>query len=88
METVTIMKTCQRVVDIDDCANSPCQNNGTCTDNVNGHTCTCVDGYSGENCETGTYACACYDVSLGYSKYPYTNSILRRNIFVCIRLIK
>ena len=87
METVTIMKTCQRVVDIDDCANSPCQNSGTCTDNVNGHTCTCVVGFSGENCETGRYACACYDASLGYGKYPYTNPILRRNIFVCIRVI-
>ena len=51
------MKTCQRVVDIDDCANSPCQNVGTCTDNVNGHTCTCVAGYTGENCETGWYIC-------------------------------
>ena len=57
LETVPIMKTCQRVVDIDDCANSPCQNGGTCTDNVNGHTCTCVAGYTGENCETGWYIC-------------------------------
>ena len=38
--------------DIDDCANDPCQNGGTCSDAVNGHTCACVDGYSGANCET------------------------------------
>ena len=28
-------------------------NNATCSDNVNSYTCTCVDGYTGTNCETG-----------------------------------
>ena len=37
--------------DIDDCASSPCQNSGTCTDGVNEYTCTCVTGYTGSNCE-------------------------------------
>ena len=40
-------------VDIDECASSPCQNGGSCTDVVNGHTCICVDGYDGPNCENG-----------------------------------
>ena len=43
----------QNIVDIDDCANNPCQNGATCTDMVNQYNCTCVDGYSGDNCEIG-----------------------------------
>ena len=39
--------------DIDECASSPCQNGGSCTDIINGHTCNCVDGYDGTNCENG-----------------------------------
>ena len=37
--------------DIDDCANSPCQNGGSCTDGVNQFTCQCVTGFTGTNCE-------------------------------------
>ena len=40
-------------LDIDDCATSPCQNGGSCTDQVNGYTCNCVGGYDGTNCENG-----------------------------------
>ena len=67
------MKTCQRVVDIDDCANSPCQNCGNCTDNVNGHTCTCVEGYTGENCETGWYMCLSHSAKQSSITYIYSN---------------
>ena len=41
------------VVDVDECGSSPCQN-GNCTDGVNGYTCNCFDGYTGNNCEIGT----------------------------------
>jgi len=39
---------------IDECAasESPCQNQGTCTDQVNGYTCECVAGFIGDDCET------------------------------------
>ena len=40
-------------LDIDECASAPCQNGGICTDIVNGHTCNCVAGYDGLNCENG-----------------------------------
>lgn len=36
----------------DECGSSPCQFSGSCTDGVNGYTCTCVAGYIGLNCET------------------------------------
>ncbi|MCP3665154.1 MAG: calcium-binding EGF-like domain-containing protein [Gammaproteobacteria bacterium] len=41
------------ILDIDECASSPCQNCGTCEDMVNGYSCTCADGYSGAQCQTG-----------------------------------
>ena len=43
-------------LDIDECATNPCQNGGSCTDQVNGYTCSCVDGYDGTDCETGNDA--------------------------------
>ena len=41
------------ILDIDECASTPCQNGGTCTDAVNGYTCACEAGYSGADCSTG-----------------------------------
>ena len=39
--------------DIDECASNPCLNGGTCTDRVNGFTCSCVPGFRGTQCQTG-----------------------------------
>ena len=38
--------------DFDDCKSQPCQNNGTCKDQVNSFNCDCVEGYTGLQCET------------------------------------
>ena len=38
---------------IDECASSPCQNGGTCTDGNNSYTCVCNTSFSGNQCETG-----------------------------------
>ncbi|XP_060601390.1 sushi, nidogen and EGF-like domain-containing protein 1 [Ruditapes philippinarum] len=42
---------CYCETNIDDCDPNPCLNGGTCIDGVNNYTCTCVDGWSGRNCE-------------------------------------
>ena len=37
--------------DIDDCAVSPCINNGVCNDLVNDYNCACINGFSGKSCD-------------------------------------
>ena len=39
--------------DVDDCADQPCLNGGTCIDSVNDYTCICADGYTGKTCSIG-----------------------------------
>lgn len=41
-------------VDIDECSSSPCNNSGTCKDLVNGFSCSCMAGFTGDLCQTGT----------------------------------
>ena len=41
------------VVEINDCASSPCRNGATCDDAVNSYTCLCVAGYTETHCESG-----------------------------------
>ena len=48
---VTIIFLC--ISDINECSSSPCENGGSCTDSVNGYTCSCVLSYTGKHCETG-----------------------------------
>ena len=38
--------------DIGECSSDPCQNGGTCIDEINAFTCICVSGYTGDVCET------------------------------------
>ena len=45
------------LVNINECANEPCLNEGRCTDLINAFRCSCVAGYTGETCES-TYMCA------------------------------
>ncbi|WP_433927505.1 FG-GAP-like repeat-containing protein [Sorangium cellulosum] len=43
---------------IDECAESPCQNGGTCVDGINSYACVCLPGYTGASCETDVDECA------------------------------
>eukprot|EP00663_Eupelagonemidae_sp_cell21sb_P007331 gene7331-4234_t len=38
-------------------ASSPCENGGSCKDGVNGYTCSCENGWTGERCETDSDDC-------------------------------
>ena len=52
------------LADVMECSSSPCENNGTCTDEVNSFTCGCLQGYSGRYCETGEFKS---QVNMSYS---------------------
>ncbi|XP_032466581.1 coagulation factor VII isoform X2 [Phocoena sinus] len=42
--------------DGDQCASRPCQNGGSCEDQLQSYLCFCLDGFEGRNCETGASA--------------------------------
>ena len=42
------------IVDINECSSNPCKNGGSCTDLVNGFSCSCVAGYNEDDCSSGT----------------------------------
>ncbi|XP_078692955.1 uncharacterized protein LOC144922781 [Branchiostoma floridae x Branchiostoma belcheri] len=61
--------------DIDECLSSPCVH-GTCTDGVASYTCSCENGWTGNNCDQNIEVCAsnpcwlggtCLDHVSGYS---------------------
>ena len=39
-------------LDIDDCVNVTCHNNGSCDDGVNSYLCLCQKGFTGKHCKT------------------------------------
>ncbi|HTL32255.1 MAG TPA: DNRLRE domain-containing protein [Kofleriaceae bacterium] len=49
----------------DHCAAAPCQNGGTCTNDVNGYTCSCPAGYTGDRCETVIDNCTAHPCQNG-----------------------
>ena len=44
---------------IDECESNPCQNNGTCSDQLGGFNCSCVPGFYGDRCEIGVCLFVC-----------------------------
>ncbi|XP_072018497.1 uncharacterized protein [Amphiura filiformis] len=44
-------------MNIDECNSSPCQNGGSCIDQVNNYTCSCLSGWTGINCEADIDEC-------------------------------
>ncbi|KAK7891874.1 hypothetical protein WMY93_023837 [Mugilogobius chulae] len=50
-----VVKVC--ICYVDECASSPCQNGGTCTDQINSFVCQCPPGFTGVHCETDIDEC-------------------------------
>ena len=49
--------------DTDDCENVTCEHGGSCNDGTNNYMCSCVTGYTGQHCETGTLSSFLCDTS-------------------------
>ena len=49
LKTSFCMRACYIILGISPCAAAPCQNGGTCTQSG---TCDCLDGWSGDSCQT------------------------------------
>jgi len=43
--------------DVNECESNPCQNGGRCRDLDGSYTCNCLNGYTGDNCETDVNEC-------------------------------
>ena len=40
-------------IEINECLSTPCQNNGSCVNQINQYYCVCSTGYTDFNCSTG-----------------------------------
>lgn len=45
------------IIEADECSSTPCQNDGTCIDQLNSYKCDCVPGSYGTNCEQIATSC-------------------------------
>ncbi|XP_039570026.1 vitamin K-dependent protein Z isoform X2 [Passer montanus] len=55
------------------CSSSPCQHNGVCEDSIRGYTCTCAEGYEGENCAFAKNECH-HQAKAGCDHFCYPGS--------------
>ena len=65
---------CRCQTDVDECASDPCQNNGTCWDQVDGYLCNCTANYTGDNCQikvctSQNHKALIYEVSIALISY-------------------
>lgn len=95
---VTCRKKCKMIVifisltDIDECSSGPCQNGGTCLDQINNFECLCVTGYTGHQCETGIIFLPikiyCIwnqtNIFLVFVVYWYTENLLKWKIIIIL----
>ena len=59
-------------LNIDDCVDSPCANNGQCVDAVDDYNCVCEPGFTGKRCQHRIDYCsieACQNGGTCSSKY-------------------
>ena len=73
---------------MDECASTPCQNGGTCTDGETGYTCHCVHGYVGTSCETGIQnICNTSFYNLYSNLYMHKYSVGTLHVKLCISVV-
>ena len=46
-----------KISEINECLSSPCNNSAACSDGLNGYTCSCLAGFTGDHCQTGEIEC-------------------------------
>lgn len=63
-------------VDINECDSSPCENGGSCEDEVDDYTCHCLAGYSGDHCQTGKITLSFFFVVFSFIQHSI-NSLLK-----------
>ena len=74
--------------DIDECASAPCQNGGTCVDQVNGYLCQCAPGYTDLECQTGKqYQSIGKEHNVRESNYRYSSVFLTLHVRYCIQIV-
>ena len=67
-------------LDVDECLNNPCLNEGVCENTQGSYTCICVEGREGNNCQTGKiYFQSLLDLSCKQVVIPALNQI----VFYC-----
>ena len=54
----TLHETVTELVSTDECLSTPCQNGGSCKDDVDGYSCNCLKGFTGFECEIDDDECA------------------------------
>ena len=54
---------------INECSSTPCENGASCSDQINGYTCTSVAGYTGILCQTSLYISRPREMNLGASMH-------------------
>ena len=59
---------------VDECVDKLCDNGGTCVDRINSYSCTCVQGYTGDHCETDVDDCDGVECQNGGSCVDGVNS--------------
>ena len=72
-------------VDIDECAPSPCQNGGKCTDGVNSYSCACAEKYTGATCETLVITS---ETSVDDIRVQYSDKKARMNQFKMAAIVR
>ncbi|KAK3575952.1 hypothetical protein CHS0354_019270 [Potamilus streckersoni] len=64
---------------LNECANHPCKNGGSCVNQINGYSCTCPAGYVGHNCTIEIDECASSPCKNGGS----CENLVNRYICIC-----